>query len=106
MPSCENNSYKFTILDATLFFPLDIYFDFNLFLQFVSVSMGPSDKAFTKVKEIHKPCGFALKVKDHHSSNPIFDRVESSPACMTNFVKLLHKLARDIYQQKKVAPFL
>ncbi|XP_075250893.1 uncharacterized protein LOC142343091 [Convolutriloba macropyga] len=58
-----------------------------------------------QVKEIHEPCGFALTVIDHHSSKPIFHHVDSSPACMTNFVKMLHKLARDIYQQKRKHPF-
>ena len=105
MPSSENNSYKFTNLAATWFVPLVIYFDFESFLRPVSSCKGPSDKAFTQVKEIHEPCGFALTVIDHHSSKPIFHHVDSSPACMTNFVKMLHKLARDIHQQKRKHPF-
>ena len=105
IPSSENNSYKFTNLAATWFVPLVVYLDFELFLRSVSACKGPSDKAFTQVKVIHEPCGFALTVIDHHSSKPIFNHVESSPARMTNFVKTLHKLARDIYQQKRKHPF-
>ena len=87
MPSSDNNSYKFTNLAATWFVPLVIYFDFESFLRPVSTCKGQSDKAFTQVKEIHEPCGYALTVIDHHSSRPIFHHVDSSPACMTNFVK-------------------
>ena len=105
MPSSENNSCKFTNLDATWFVALVIYFDFESFLRPVSTCKWPSDKAFTQIKEIHEPCGFALTVIDHHSSKPIFHHVDTSPACMTNFVKMLHKLARDIYQQKRKHPF-
>ena len=102
MPSSEKNSYKITNLAATWFVPLFIYFDFESFLRPVSACKGPSDKAFTQVKEIHEPCGSALTVIDHHSSKPNFHHtvlllVDSSPACMTNFVKMPHKLARDIY---------
>ena len=96
---------RFTNLAATWFVPLVIYFDFESFLRLVSACKRPSDKAVTQVKEIHEPCGFALTVIDHHSSMPTFHHVDSSPVCITNFVKMLHKLARDIYQQKRKHPF-
>ena len=70
----------------------------------MSACRGPRDEAFTQVKEIHEPCGFALTVIDLHSSKPILHHEDSSPACMTNFVKMLHKLAADIYQHKRKHP--
>ena len=69
-PSSDQNSYKFTSLSANGFVPLVIYFDYESFLRPVSVCRGPSSRAFTQTKEIHKPCGFALTVIDHHSSKP------------------------------------
>ena len=92
-------------LAATWFVPLVIFFDFESFLRPVSSCKGPSDQAFTQVKEIHEPCGFALAAIDHHSSKPIFHHVDNSPACMTIFLKMLHELARDIYQQKRKYAF-
>ena len=100
MPSSDNNSHKFTKLTATWVVPLVIYFDFESFLRTVSGCKGPQDKTFKQLKEILEPCGFALTVMDHQLSKLIFHHVDSSPACVTNFIKVLHKLARDIYQQK------
>ena len=105
MPSSDQNSYKFTNLSATWFVPLVIYFDFESFLRPVSGCRGPSSRAFKQIKEIHEPCGFTLTVIDHHSSKPIFYQVDSSQDCMANFVKLLHKCARDIQKQKRKYPF-
>ena len=105
MPSSNQNSYNFTNLSATCFVPLVIYFDFESFLRPVSGCRATSSRAFTQIKEIHEPCGFALTVIDHHSSKPIFYQVYSSEDCMANFVKLLHKLARDIHKQKRKYPF-
>ena len=105
MPSSDQTSYKFTNLSATWFVPLVIYFDFESFLRPVSRCRGPSSRAFKQIKETHEPCGFTLTVIDHHSSKPIFYQVDSSEDCMAKFVKLLHKLARDIHKQKRKYPF-
>ena len=105
MPSSDQNSYKFTNLSATWFVPLVLYFDFEYFLRPVSGYRGPSSRAFTQVKQIHEPCGFALTVIDHHSSKPIFYQVDSSEDCMANFVKVLHKPSRDIHNEKRKYPF-
>ena len=75
MPSRDQISYKFTNLSATWFVPLVIYFDFESFLRPVSGCRGPSSRAFTQVKEIHEPCGFALTVIDHYSSKPFFTKL-------------------------------
>ena len=105
MPSSDQNSYKFTNPSATWFVPLVIYFDFESFLRPVSGCRGLSSRAFTQIKEITETCGFALTVIDHHSSKLIFYLVDSSEDCMANFVKLLHKLARDIHKQKRKYSF-
>ena len=95
----HGNSKK---LAATWFVPLVLNIDLESFLRPVSACKVTSDKSFTLVRGVHERCGFALTVLDHHSSKPIFHHSDSSPSCMTNFVKILYKLARDIYQQKKI----
>ena len=105
MPSSDQNSYKFTNFSTTWFVPFVGYFDFEYFLRPVSGCRGLNSRAFTQVKEIHEPCGFALTVIDHHSSKPIFYQDDNSEEFMANFVKVLHKLARDIHKQKRKYPF-
>ena len=105
MPSSDQISYKFTNLSATWFVLLVIYFDFESFLRPVSGCRRPSSRALTQVKELHKQCGCALTVIDHHCSKPIFYQVDSFQDWMAKFVKSLQKLARNIHKQMRKYPF-
>ena len=107
MPSSDQNSYKVTTLSATWLVPLVIYFNFESFLRSVSGCRGPSSRAFTQVKEIHEPCGFALTAIDHHSTEPKFYQVESSEDCTANIFEnatQTYQVARDINMHKRKYP--
>ena len=69
-------------------------------------SCAPSEeRASSRPIEVHEPCGFALTVIEHGNPEPKFTRLDSSGNCMQNFVQMIHKLAKDIHEQKRKHPF-
>ena len=105
MPKPDNNLYKFTNWSATWFAPLVIYFDFESFLKPVASCAPSEERASSRPIEVHEPCGFALTVIEHGNPEPKFTHLDSSENCMQNFVQMIHKLAKDIHEQKRKHPF-
>ena len=69
-------------------------------------SCAPSEeRASSRPIEVHEPCGFALTVIEHGNPEPKFTHLDSSVNCMQNFVQMIHKLAKDIHEQKRKHPF-
>ena len=69
-------------------------------------SCAPSEeRASSQPIEVHESCGFALTVIEHGNPEPKFTHLDSSENCMQNFVQMIHKLAKDIHEQKRKHPF-
>ena len=105
MPTTSNNLYKFNNCSATWFAPLVIYFDFKSILKPVASCPASSESASTRSIEIHEPCGFAIAVIEHGNPQPKFSHLDSSVNCLRNFVERIHKLAKDLHEQKRKYPF-
>ena len=102
LPAPGKVLYKFKSLAATWFVPLVIYSDFESFLCQVPGCTPHGNNSYTRILKNHKPCGFSLAVVSH---KPIFFHVNSSEDCFTNFVHMLHTLAKNIFKRKRAFPF-
>ena len=105
MPTTSNKSHKFNNWSATWFAPLVIYFDFESILKPVASCPARSESNSTRSFEMHEPCGFAIAVIEHGDPQPKFSHLDSSVNCMQNFVQMMHKLAKDLHEQKRKYPF-
>ena len=101
----DNKLYKFTNWSATWFAPLVISFGFESFLKPVATCAPSEERASLRPIEVHEACGFALTVIEHGKPEPKFAYLDSSENCMQNFVQMIHKLAKDIHEQKRKHPF-
>ena len=105
MPKASINLYKCNNWSATWFDSLVIYFDFESILKPVASCPASSESASTRSIEIHEPYGFAIAVIEHGNPQPQFSQLNSSVNCMQNIVQMVHKLAKDIDEQKRKYPF-
>ena len=104
MPGDDKNSFRFKNFKARWFAPITIYFDFESFLMPVSSCPANPDASSTEVIEQHIPSGFALTLIENGYSTPKEFVIDSSENCMTNFIKKLHEMAREVYYSKRRFP--
>ena len=87
------------------FFIWSSFKNLNFFLLTVAGCDAATDQSSIRVIEMHEPRGFALAVVVCHSNVPCFSHVDSSKHCMGIIVRMLHPLAKDIHERKKLFPF-
>ena len=104
MPGDVKNSFRFKNFKARWFAPFTIYFDFESFLMPVSSCPANPDASSTEVIEQHIPSGFVLTLIENGFSTPKEFVIDSSENCMTNFIKKLHEMAREVYYSKRPFP--
>ena len=104
MPGDDKNSFRFKIFKARWFAPFTIYFDFESFLMPVSSCPANPGASSTEVIEQHITSGLALTLIEDGFSTPKEFVIDSSKNCVTNFIKKLHEMAREVYYAKRRFP--
>ena len=69
-------------------------------VQTATTQPSPST-SYTVATEKHEPCGYAIAAIEHGKATPIYFELKRGDNCLIEFVKSLHLLARDIYNQKR-----
>ena len=59
------------------------------------------DASSTEVIEQHIPSGFVLTLMENGFPKSKKLVIDSSEKCMTNFIKKLHEMAREVYYAKR-----
>ena len=101
MPSGNSVKLRFNNLQARHFAPIVLYFDLeSILVPVVSASNNPLLSRSDDVEK-HIPSGYCLVAIEQHTQQEKMFKLEWSENCISDFLKVLEKVARDMHFKKQ-----
>ena len=104
MPTEVNDRLKFKNKNARSYCPYVCYFDIESMLKPVSYAMNNPDKPTTNITEKHEASSYCLVVVEKNKPTHYFESLKRGPTAISDFVKLLEKLAKRFHKNKNRIP--
>ena len=101
MPKAEQQNFEFKNLQARWFAPIVGFFDLESIIEPVAENRTNTQNTVTRAIEEHKPCSYALLFVALNEVEPYFFDIKSGPNVMSEFVKSLEQIAKQIYEVKQ-----
>ena len=95
----SNTSLQFRNWKARWFLPIVPYFETESYLVATATAQHSPSTSYTVAIEKHEPCDHAIAAREHSKATPVYFKLKRGDNCLNEFVKFLHVLARDIYNQ-------
>ena len=83
------------------FAPIVGFFDLESKIEPVAENRTNTQKTVTRAIEEHKPCSYVLLFVALNEVEPYFFDIKSGPNVMSEFVKSLERIAKQIYEVKQ-----
>ena len=100
MPTEVNDRLKFKNKNARSYCPYVCYFDIESMLKPVSYPMNNPDKPSTNIIEKFETNSYWLVVVEKNKPTHYFESLKRGPTAISDFVKLLEKLAKRFHKTK------
>ena len=101
MPKTEQQNFEFKNLQARWFAPIVGFFDLESIIEPVAENRTKTQNTVTRAIEEHKPCSCALLFVALKEVEPYFFDIKVGPNVMSEFVKSLEQIAKQIYEVKQ-----